>query len=1024
MLVDPEEKLHIGIENYASLNNVALRRILADPNASTNAVLYQAYVTVLHHFDPKSQSTSIPENLLNPPRVTNEPGPSRIWNDFTFQEIGKGDNFLNIQSVVDKETANPEALDVGIAPPHPFLSPEKATQVNKWRTNMGTPEPSTELSDNLRTVPGSETEMPPPPAVRKAPGIKKRRPAPQQQPKLDAPTKANATVPEVTKPAAPNTEKELPRRKWMMNYQPSSNEPASPSEQTVKHPVAKNGSRMSAYASAVRSKTLEEKPWAPVKFDASKYGLNDNLKRTPKKLGNGTTTQKPDPPSKVPPKDNGASQDVLVDVFAPETDAQTNSQPLISFNQPALVPQNVVSANSLVDVGDLSMQQSPMSPPSKNLSSATGESLLDNESAMGPSDAPMARPITGLDSFHESQGRLESLKSSLQKEHESVRDARRFRFKNPQYIDERLAKLERDSKKEEKQAEDEVSSREFYHTMHHKARKSEKAKQTKAKRQATLEDAWGLAPKATKPANITPSSKENEKRVVQEKSNEPRWQQQQQRQQQQAEINKTNEQITSVFAALQPTLDAAEFFPGTLTLESQIGLILIPLLPKTYSEGRLLSANEWNRIFQPRHGLPIPTTKFISRLTSSGADVDYIVGLKRSKEEGKTPLFEQDYTDYSVFYEYHCRTNTDAILVITVDENGKFTLRKPTRTLGTVNLHFPRQTWDASMVINGINKHVAGSDKEIEEAVQYLVDNIWVQPDRNLIRIFTRLPEGNKLVIEKVFMKRWTRHRYIRPDDTNTKDADSKPGGGRSSMAAEKAETNSSGEQGSVTTDSESGTQDLFLQVTEVQDLILGISPSDTQAVRASCAYLPEMIRKGRLWHEVSVVSPAIEAILKANSNLEVGECTEDWTSTDLLGKDAYLVRSENSDAVESSSSASTPVSQPLRRVESAIGPAGLGEMFRLTRTIVERIDGVGYHNVGPGIEAARAAVASGTVVGGAQNAPSSALTALAKLEPKNDDSDDSESAKGTGVQNQLVPLNLDTESARDAMEQEELDYW
>src|SRR5699024_7827843 len=112
-----------------------------------------------------------------------------------------------------------------------------------------------------------------------------------------------------------------------------------------------------------------------------------------------------------------------------------------------------------------------------------------------------------------------------------------------------------------------------------------------------------------------------------------------------------------------------------------------------------------------------------------GSDVDHIVDLKTSKADGKRHLFEQEYTEYNVSYEFHCRTTADKPFIIAVDEQGKHSIRKPATTLGAVNLHFPRQTWDASAVLGGIVEHTVGLDPELEEAVQHLVDTLWVQPD-------------------------------------------------------------------------------------------------------------------------------------------------------------------------------------------------------------------------------------------------------------------------------------------------------
>lgn len=190
-------------------------------------------------------------------------------------------------------------------------------------------------------------------------------------------------------------------------------------------------------------------------------------------------------------------------------------------------------------------------------------------------------------------------------------------------------------------------------------------------------------------------------------------------------------------------------------------------------------------------------------------------------------------------------------------------------------------------------------------------------------------------------------------------------GGGGAAAAAAAARTPvpspSPSPENAPTPDPE--TQDIFLQIIEVQDLLIGSSTSDSQAVRARCAPLPEMHKKDRQWYEVSLVSPAIEAILKANANVEIGERTDDWRSPDLLGKDAMLA-SDNDIPASELGDTSMALSPPLSPVATAIGKAGLGELLGLTKTVVEKIDGIGFFNYGPGVEAVR--VASGGFAGGA----------------------------------------------------------
>ncbi|KAI9846492.1 MAG: hypothetical protein M1837_003912 [Sclerophora amabilis] len=119
----------------------------------------------------------------------------------------------------------------------------------------------------------------------------------------------------------------------------------------------------------------------------------------------------------------------------------------------------------------------------------------------------------------------------------------------------------------------------------------------------------------------------------------------------------------------------------------------------------------------------------------------------------------------------------------------------------------------------------------------------------------------------------------------------------------------------------------LTLCITEVQDLILQELPNVKGALRASARPPRDMIEDSsggtRLWYEVSLMSVSAEERLKENQNLEVGERAQ-WTAEDILG-----------------------------------GREGLEDLCRLTHAIVTRIDGVGYHNVGPVKPVIAAAAAS-----------------------------------------------------------------
>ncbi|XHG03342.1 hypothetical protein AWENTII_006653 [Aspergillus wentii] len=1049
MIVAPEDEgARFRIQNYSNLNSVALSRILSDPNLSSNANLCQVFVTLLLEFDTETQSFHEPPTLLNPPSISNEAGKSRIWNDFIFQEIGKGEDFLTMESIVEKDPANPQVLASGIAPLHPYLTAEKAKRVNQWVVDRAEMEGEAESEPSLPSDPKTAREQSElAPVIKRPRGIRTRKVAQTAKDQALPSTKTPAIQPESAKDPDPNLSENAAtnRKRLIIPYEPDSGDILNAPQEIPSHAVSNTG--MGSTADAFRDSSAVAKPQITAKrnrlptiFDETKYDLKWGSKyaetngRTIPNISNSSNIGEQPKSQRGPGRKNE-----LIDVFESEISSNKNSHPLISFNQPALIPEKPPS-NSSKYAGSCSQKQSVhKSEPSFDLL----EPKIGN--GMGFSSD---RPLSILDTKSSSEAdlldaendeRLMALKRTLDKQKQEVTFANLIHnsrshsdVKRELYAG-RLWELENPYKPEEQQSIDESATRQFYQTMIHKmAKPSQKAKskaEIKAKRQATLEDAWGIPKKTSTKQPIghqelpNGQSKEDGFKSGKEASAATK-QPSKNPQQVKAEMH-MNGLIKSLFEALKPTLDAAEHFPGGLTLEVQMGLILIPLLPKTYSGG-LLSLNEWTKIFQPRNGLPAPTTKFINRLTTSGTDVDHIVDLKTSKAEGKRRLFEQDYTEYSVFYEYHCRTNADQLFVITIDEQGRHSIKKPTTALGAVNLHFPGQTWDASFVVNGITDHVVGSDQELEDAVQHLVDSLWVQPDKSHIRIFTRTPKGNKFVIEKVFLKRWTRHRYIRAGDTTPKVAAdtvvSVTSNRDLATAADDARSEANtGDQNSTTHDSEiTENQDIFLQIMEVQDLFVGSSLSDTQAVRARCASLPEMQKKGRQWYEASLISPSIEAMLKSNANVEVGERTDDWRSADLLGDDAAIL----SDGEDSS----PPSPSPLSAVATAIGATGLGHLLRLAKTVVEKIDGIGFRNCGPG-EAARMAAAAtagpvpmtGTLPG---NPAMSGTGNLVRVEQKCLEFEDLESIKDVGSAIVNTPMVKTPSGSSAEVEQGDLDFW
>lgn len=927
IIVPGDRDVRFRIDNYANLNDVALSRLLFSPPYSSFASFSSMFTTVPRDYYPETNTYSIPESLLDPASATREPGKSRIWNDFVFPEIGKGDDFIALESA---------GRNMAVTSPdrslrHPYLTPERAKQVKQWvssggnglDTNAPDSEPikksqaDTDAPSKANTSAGSRPvtstiSKSPIPDLKKPPGIKTRKPVAAAGNQSEVIAKAASPASECVKPPPAGTKEDTPtpRKIWKMIHEPEPAKPGTPNENDK--PSARDSAMSGSPASPATKVGL------PSTFDVTKYGLSS------KSSQEGKGHRRVRTPSENPqtPGHKHRRNSTLVDIFEPVANEQSYTPPRFAFNQPPLIPQNMTRS-----------PQSTGSPTQKPSSDAKGIAMSEGAGAglqrASPSRAGMSY-----------QARRDMFSVKLLEEVDEYSDAEeeeatgssplKPRRQPNQVLKKTVGEPAKSLKMDEEQPADESSKKEFHQVMQNQApnpgaesltmaeessdsephqtmeqqasnpgAKSLSKAMKKAQRQATLEDAWGVPPaEAKKPETSRPrptSAADTKKAGPSAAAKDSR-----------------KHIIKKLFEALKPSLDAAEYFQGVLNLEVQFGLILIPLLPKTYGGG-LITSEEWLKIFQSKNGLAAPTTKFMNRVTAHGSDVDHLVDLKASKAESSR-LFEQEYSEYGVFYEYHCRTYNDEEFMIFIDEQGKYTIKLPTAELGTVNLHFPKQIWDARVLVGGYNELAPGSDPELEEAVKYFVNNLWVQPDRTLIRIFAKYPKEGIFTMKKVFMKRWTRHRHIRPGD------------GPSKTTPRDAES-----QQPVTASSKGETQDIFLQVTEVQDLVVGSLQSENRVMRARSMSSNDMIRTGRQWHEASLISQPIETILKANINLEIGERTDDWRSSDVLGNDAILVSNA-----------------PLTRVASGIGISGLGELFKLAQTAVEKMDGIGFWNHGP----------------------------------------------------------------------------
>ncbi|KAJ9319330.1 hypothetical protein DTO271D3_99 [Paecilomyces variotii] len=1030
ILQAPEEDgVRFRIANCSTINEVSLRRILADPMANMASRLRQMFITLLLNFDSETQQYVLPDNINAPTPCTSQPGRSRIWQDFKFQEIGNGESYISIEAEAEKEAAakmgscdtdiesKDSASDIAAEVPaieHPYLTEQQVKEVGKWvseglkkgAVGVAAKQEMVQIPKPAKDIERGGQAFTPEP--KKVAGIKTRRPLIENQPLISGNDVQSdqlvKTVPSTESSDVHPLEKQgisessdNGRRRWVMTYDAGENQTALTSCQENDENKQSNQMGITGQydvdipANRLIPETPERLVYVsgikfPSNFDRNKYGSPGKSSGTER----GRTPDRDTPNASKGEKSLKSMR--LIDIDSPSDPSLLPSgQPILSFDQPALIPGPSESAATI----------DPFITKTVDDDAEQEKSLSDYETA--PSESRISETAPKTESDNLSTTRILELRNALAtQELEEDLDAVSVAFSslrpcslaNMMYK-ERLADLEKANKKENEQLAEERTTRQFRRTMGHRAPKPSTASSSKAaikaKRQATLEDAWGVSSTFGRKTDVTATV--NEKTPAKKKRQEAEPLNLREKTKNAESDRKTADTLKQLFNALQPTLDAAQSFPGKLSLEIQVGLILIPLLPKTY-KGDLISGDEWNKIFNPRAGVFAPSTNFVQRVTSSGTDVDHIVDLKTSKDEGKQRLFEQEYTDYSVVYEYHCRTKNDQAIILVIDEAGNITVRKPAVTLGAVNLHFPDHVWDMNVVVSGFTEQVHGSDKELDRAIRHITENLWIPPDRSLLRIYTRIPEGNELNVDKVLMKRSTLHRSLR-SQSDTKQKKHGP--------QTQTEDFNCGEENK---------QDVFLKITEVQDLWTGVTPADNRALRARCGPPNEMIEKGRLWHEVSIVSPTMENVLNSNSGLEVGECTQDWSPIDLMGNEAHIVlpgRAKERNA-DSKNCAQTP-----SPIAAAIGSAGIAEMFRVASTVVQKMDSVGFWNMGPGIDAAKKAAGfevlfstntffAGTLTG----APSMSMV---KADTKGRNFEDLESVK-------------EMDSASVAGEREVLEFW
>ncbi|KGY15825.1 hypothetical protein PABG_11061 [Paracoccidioides brasiliensis Pb03] len=421
--------------------------------------------------------------------------------------------------------------------------------------------------------------------------------------------------------------------------------------------------------------------------------------------------------------------------------------------------------------------------------------------------------------------------------------------------------------------------------------------------------------------------------------------------QQAKEVEKCITTTNNFLRQIGLVLNGARSFPGSLSLEIQLGLILIhPAAIEAKYKEAIFNTRSWNVIFQPKNNLTAPSTIFTDRLTTSGADIEYIVDLL--DDEGASPcqMFSDTILSLRVCYEFHCTTKNNESLVVTVDESGTAVVNGPEFILGSVSVHCAAHTWDMRGLVKGAIEYVRG-DEEINLAIQNLIAKLYIRPDKSELEIFIQNPEDGPLLITNAFVKRSTRHGFHKhetePWHTNTT---WKPA--QKSSAEHPNPHSSSGENNNTLSGScsRSGTsreiQGPILQITEVQNLLFGGHEYDKSTICTLAENPEDMVEGHRWWYEVSIINLEIEKILRSYKYLELGDSNISWTTFDLPASASRnpnkadsnvtgppAAASQNITGEESDNHTSSGISNHTVEISSK----DVSEMFHAANKIVEK---------------------------------------------------------------------------------------
>lgn len=352
-----------------------------------------------------------------------------------------------------------------------------------------------------------------------------------------------------------------------------------------------------------------------------------------------------------------------------------------------------------------------------------------------------------------------------------------------------------------------------------------------------------------------------------------------------AALRADSHNVLEIFNALQPTLEAARSFPGTLELEAHIELITIaPPMPGSGSDEAVVTIDDWKEMFQSKQGNSLTPYWAWNKVSGSGADVDAMIDMIWSKKIPQR-IFQETPAGQDVVFEYHCRHKDGSTFVISLDEAGHSSFHHTPYVLGCSTIHFPHRMWDMNITLTGEMNLQSYKEPALKKAIDDFIETVWFQPGNDLV-IFCSEPKDKIFSVEKTLMKSTIRHKH-RPIN-------------------------------------EGMSSELTFKTVEVRQFLTGRKPGHPRLIRGRIPVnkRQECVAAKMLWYEVSVVSEAIQKSFAANRELELGQQTQKWTAVDLLGDEIEV----------------KDISYESSKVAQNIGDSGLGSMYRLAKIILDRM--------------------------------------------------------------------------------------